>query len=327
MATAAQLLANELYYSPTKTPSATLVRTPTTTATKKTVTTPRAPAPTPTNVGTGATGGGGVAGSIQSVDTPMETSSGGGFDEAAYRAEQERLLNEQIDASYNPAYENLRSVQAQYEQEYPTSQKMIEQGFAEAIPQLESEQSAKLGNVATQRRKGQQEEKNQFSTARQKYNELRAGLVTRFGGSSSTGEATQELLGRASSQEMAGIDQNFGNLYTDMDAEEKNINNFYIDKKSNLEKEKNLKLEQLKNQFDASIREINSKRFSLDSEKAARRLASLQEFSAQARQIQYDSQKFQQQLDLWRSAKDETLALAKQFGAKSFSMPGIPGVL
>lgn len=239
----------------------------------------------------------------------------------------QRQLDEQLNASYNPAYENLNTVEAQYRQEYPTSQAFIEQSYGEVLPQIQSEQATKQQGLKTQRTKAQQEEKNQISQARQRYNEFRQGLLTRFGGAGSTGEASQELLGRTTAQQLGQTEQNFGNLYGDITAEEKNVNDFYASKITSLEKEKQLKLQELKNTFDAQIRQINSQRTALDSEKAARRLGALQEYAAQARQMQFQAQQFQQQLEMWRQAKDEAINTAKQFNAKSFTIPSMPGVM
>ncbi len=289
-----------------------------------------------TNTNTGGGGGGGsgwswsesLANAYQSQTgqpgasmpygwTPSSGGGGGGVED------QTALINE----AYNPAYSNLNAVEQLYRQEYPTAQKALQQGQLEAQNQLTTEEQSKMTNVDTQRRKNKTEEKGQFDTARQKYNELRQGLLTRFGGASSTGEATQELLGRATSQEMGGIESNFGNLYSEMAGEEKNIQNFYIDKKKALESATSLKLEQLKNTFDAQIADINRQRGVLDAAKAQARLSVVQQFAAEARQVQYDAAKFTQQLEAWKQAKDEVIQLAAQYGAKSFTTPSMPGVM
>lgn len=236
-------------------------------------------------------------------------------------------ISAQLDSAYAPAYRNLQDIQAQYEAEYPNSQAFINNSYNEALTPLANQQSTQLAGLDTQEAKGKQEEKSQFSKARQKYNELRQGGLTRFGGASSTGEAYGELLGRATSQEMGGITQNFGQYQMDIEKERGNVNNFFAEKKTNLEKEKQLKLQELKTSFDTEIRKINSQKAALDSEKAGRRLAALQEYSAQARQAQYDAQAFSQKLDAWKAMRDETIQLASQFNAKSFSVPSMPGVM
>lgn len=245
----------------------------------------------------------------------------------AQRQQQEQLLSEQLDAAYRPAYSNLDAVEAQYKQEYPTAQQFIEQSYGEITPQLESEQKTRLAGIQAQRESGMTEKKSQIAKAQQLYNELRQSGLTRFGGASSTGEAYGELLGRTTAQQMGQTEQQFGQYFRQLDQEETNINDFYAKQKTNLEKDKQLKLQQLKNDFDAQIRQINTQRTTLDSEKAARRLAALQEYSAQARQMQYENATFQRNLDLWRQSKDEAIATARQFQAKSFTVPGMPGVL
>jgi hypothetical protein len=41
----------------------------------------------------------------------------------------------------------------------------------------------------------------------------------------------------------------------------------------------------------------------------------------------YDQQVFQQKLDAWKAAKDEAITLAKQFQAKSFTIPSMPEIM
>lgn len=290
--------------------------------------------PAPTSSG----GGGGSGGSSQQRVTnnapggTWTTNANGdpvyiGPQSGPTQEELEAQLTQQLEESYAPAYSRLNDIQAQYEAEYPTSQAFLEQSYGEVMPQLQSEQDTKIGGLQSQERKGKEEEKSQFATARQKFNELRQSGLTRFGGASSTGDAYGELLGRSTSEEMGGITKNFGQMYQDIEKEKANVNDFYAQKKTNLEREKQLKLQELKNSFDTEIRKINTQRTALDSEKAGRRLAALQEYAAQARQMQYDQQVFQQKLDAWKAQKDETIALAQQFQAKSFTVPSMPGVM
>jgi hypothetical protein len=257
----------------------------------------------------------------QDTVEPLGGSGGGApqFDQQAY--------DNQLNASYDPAFRQADDVEAMYRAEYPTSQEFINNSYAEALTPIQNTLNTQLQGLDTQAAKGKQEEKNQISTARQKYNELRTGGLTRFGGASSTGEAYGELLGRATSQEMGGIGQNFGQYQMDIEKERANVNTFFAERKSNLEKEKQNKLQELKNSFDDEIRKINSSRAALESEKAGKRMAAIQEFSVQARQAQYEAQVFAQKLDAWKAAKDEAVQLATSFGAKSFSIPGMPGVM
>ncbi len=253
---------------------------------------------------------------------PLGGSAAGGapaFDQAAY--------DNQLNASYAPAFQQADDVEAQYRAEYPTSQEFINNSYDQVMPQLQSQQDTQLGGLNTQAAKGKAEGKNQIAKSRQTYNELKQGGLTRFGGSSSTGEAYGELLGRKTQEQLGGINQNSGQLQMDIEKERANTNAFFADKKASLEKEKQLKLQELKNSFDDEIRKINSVRTGLESEKAAKRMAAIQEFSVQARQAQYDAQVFNQKLNAWKAAKDEAVQLATKFQAKSFSIPGMPNVM
>src|SRR3990167_916839 len=71
----------------------------------------------------------------QQVQQPQQ--SGGqqqDIDWEAYQREQERLQNEQINAAYDPAYQNLNRVEADYKQQYPTAQQEVEQSYSSMLP-------------------------------------------------------------------------------------------------------------------------------------------------------------------------------------------------
>lgn len=230
--------------------------------------------------------------------------------------------NQLIDQSYNPAYQHLNDIEAQYRQEFPTAQAAIDQQAQHATTDITNEQNTNLAGLTKQRQTAQNEQTSQIAKARQLANELKQGNLTRFGGSSSTGDAANELLNRTTASQFGDINKNFSDLQQQIAQEESNTNNFYTSKLNDLKKNQQLQQKQLKDQFDAKIREINGNRAALDSEKAAKRLGALQELSSAYRQMNYEAQTYAQQLADWKAYKDQAVQMAKDFHAKSFTIPG-----
>ena len=235
---------------------------------------------------------------------------------------EESRVNSQIDEAYNPAYQNLNLMEQQYRQEYPTAQAALDAENTQAQNELQNKQNTELAGISSQRKAAASSKQTQIQKARRLASELKQGNLVRFGGSSSTADASSEILNRGTQEQFGNIEQNFGDLEQKLTQEEANINTFYVNKKSELEDKKRLAEKQLKDQFDAKIREINRGRNELDSAKAGKRLAALQELSASYRQIQADASQFAQELDAWKQFKDEALTNARNFNAKSFTIPG-----
>lgn len=241
---------------------------------------------------------------------------------------QEDLINQQANEAYKGANSYLDSLEADYKQQFPTTiQGIKDQTNNEILPQIEQGRTSNLNNVADQRNKGVVAQKGQLSDARQLASEMQQSNLTRFGGASSTADAASELLNRQTYKQMSDIGNNFQQYNQDLDKENIRINTYYDQKKQEATSSMNQNIRQAQDTFDSKIREINSKRQELESNKAAMRLSALQQYAAEVRQAQTAAQQFAQQLDLWKQSKDEAIKQAKEFGAKSFTVPGFKNII
>lgn len=270
--------------------------------------------------------GGGGGSYVPPQNTGNNGGGGGGTDYGAYQSEQEGLLNQQIDQSYNPAFSALDRMEQDYRAQFPTAQAQIEQDAASTQTEYGNLQNTQLQGLNEQRQKGKVENESQIAKARRLANELRQSNLTRFGGASSTGEASGELLNRTTAEQFGDINKNFGDFNMNLDKEEKNTNDYFAKKKLDLEQETQLKKRTLQDKFDAEIRRINGSRADLESQKAAKRLGALQELSASIQQMKQEANQLTQELDLWKQYKDEAINTARQFNAKSFTVPGFKNI-
>ena len=239
---------------------------------------------------------------------------GGGFD-----------LNAALNEAYAPAYQNLNAIESSYRSRYPEMQSEIGQQYTSALAPIGTAEQGQIGLLGEQRTKGQQEEQSQIAQARQLYNELRVGGLTRYGGASSTGEAYGELLGRETTKQMAGIGTNFQNYQANIAKEELSTHKYYADKVLELNQKKTDTLNELRRDYDDKIREINSQRYTLDSQKNQQKLEALQELSKEARQKQAQLDTWNRDLANWKQIKDQAISDAKAYGAKSFTVPSYTG--
>ena len=233
----------------------------------------------------------------------------------------EDMLKAQLDEAYKPAYERLNVIEADYKNKYPISQQEVTDDYNAALPILNKEEAARSADILGQRQKGQREEKSQIGQARQLYGELSQSGLTRYGGSSSTGQAYSELLGQSTSKQFADVESKFGDYFQSLDKEQSTTNQYYMDKRTNLGNEKNTALKKLKAEYENSLKQIDLQKMTLDSQKAAQRIDAIKDYSLQVQKQQAEFAQWEAQLDSWKQYKDSILSEAKSKAYKSFSLP------
>jgi hypothetical protein len=235
--------------------------------------------------------------------------------------------DEQINSIFAPGFENINAIEAQYQQNLPVTLQGIETSYAPAVTEMQNAQNTQIAGIGSQRTKGKAQEQSEIAKARRRYNELMQNSNAMYGGTSSIAQGSQELLGRATQEQMGDIDQSYGGYYRDLDTEEKNTNDFFANKKADLEKEKQQKILEAKQDVQNKIAALNTDRTKLQSEKANYRMTLLQEFNQRVQQAQFDAQVFASKLEQWKTMKDQMLTQAKQYQAKSVTVPGIDNVI
>lgn len=261
---------------------------------------PKASSGSVLGLNTGFGGGGSTAtASVTNTDTGGQSDS-----ERDFAAEFEQALNDY----YNPAFSRLDSLEQGYNQELPTAQAGVENSFADAINTVNNNFAQSEAGIQAQSRDVDSGKKSAISQARQLYNELSQRGLSRFGAGTSAGGAYSEIIGRQTAQNMGSAEQTAADANVKLDNELRNLTNFVTTQKTNLGEKKKTALAQLKNDFDAKIRDINAQRGQLESDKAAQRIAELQNARQRAYEIETADKAFQRQIDLFNEEKKSALA-------------------
>lgn len=285
----------------------------------------------------GGEGGGGSWGSSSSPtkSTPSYTpsssggssssssSSGGdniddrsGDAEDAADAERKAMLKA-IENEYNNIMGQLGVQESSLNAQLPITEGQITQSYGESVPTLQAEQGQKLADLQTQQTTGEQQSKGVMGQARQIYNELLSG-ANQFGGSAAG--AYGELLGRSTAQTMGEARNNLATLITNVKGEIGRVNQFYSQKLGDLEKNKNLAIEQARKDFRDEVAKINALRNEAAGVKAQQNLAAMATFKQNIFQIRQAADVAKNALDLFNQEKSAALQASAQDAVKKYQL-------
>lgn len=248
------------------------------------------------------------------------------FDEEAYRREQEALLNQQLSAEYDPAISYLSELEKAYGSQRDQAVSNIETDLSAQKPVLQQYEQQEMGELDTQKGKVENTRKSLIEQARDTYNQLQQGIVTRVGGTGSVSQGMQEILSRQTGKDISSYNTQAQDKFETIRQEGNKVKTFFLEKSLALEKEARDRIAEAKAKYDEYVANINLKRGELTGQKAAKKIDALRALSSEIRSIKAEADKFSKQLNLWYQQKNEALSLAQQFGARSFTIPGFsPG--
>ena len=239
------------------------------------------------------------------------------------RREEEARVNSEVDSAYSDAFGYQDQVEKMYRENYPLYVQNINQSFDAEVPTIEAEKARREGEVASMRTKANDQTRSNIGKARNLYNQLKQGSLVRFGGSSSTADATQELLGRGFQEDVAGYNQQNFDAMRLIDKEEVNAKNFYISQISDLQRRKAEAEAALRKDFEDKIAKINQNKSELVSSKNARKLDALRDLNKEYRKLTADYSNFQTVLQQWSSAKDKAIQEARAYNLSSVEIPSV----
>jgi hypothetical protein len=197
-------------------------------------------------------------------------------------------LQKQIQAGYKSQLDFLAQQERAAQEALPTQLSQIESEFGVIQPQLEAQLQEQQIRGTQQEESLRMQEQQALADTRRRAEEANLRAVQQFGGvgGSSAAQAAGELIGReqlrtsgaVQQQRVAGI-QNIQNQLRTIQAEyNSNVN------KLALEKQK--ALQDVRNQFNQTIKEIQSARMSAGVTKANQTVSALQDFATRRRQIE-----------------------------------------
>ncbi len=213
-----------------------------------------------------------------------------------------------INAIYAPGQEYLNTLESQYRAELPEAEKAVETSYEEAMIPIQEREATGKAQISEQEQETEAEKTNALAQARQVFNELSQGLISKFGAGTSTGPAASEILGRQVQQQFGGIQQTAAKALSKLADEGRRLTDFVGRQKEVLKQKKAEAITNLRNEFNRNLAQVQATRGQLESEKAAKRLDQLNRYREQAFQIEQADKAFQRQIDLFKLSKEEQLS-------------------
>lgn len=208
---------------------------------------------------------------------------------------------------YAPVFQSFDQQQAAQEQAYQQGLASIDAQATLAKKDLElakSQAQTTLGNQTTEVGQTQQ---SALSQARQLFNELSQSNQARFGASSGTGPAAQEILSRATAQQMGGVNQAYTNQISQIRQQENRLNEFSSQELNRINSETSDKKVQAFQNYNQALVSIGANRAMAESDKAAKIAQVRENYNAFLRELEAKTYDYQIQLKIWNEEQKARL--------------------
>lgn len=207
-----------------------------------------------------------------------------------------------VDQIYSPLFEALSTAEQSLRAGQPAIEEQYKLGHEAALGTLAGEETKNKELIAAQRAETGRGKQNALQQARQLYNELQQGMLSRFGAGSSTGAAAQEILGKENQKIFAAIEENTQSRLARLDTDLRLLGDFVTGEKMNLQKQYDNALRQSRDKLKNDISLIQTQRFQFESDRSARKIDAVNTyrqnlFNFQLAKSQYeaDLKQFEQQ--------------------------------
>lgn len=168
--------------------------------------------------------------------------------------------------------------------------------YDSTLPLLQQARDENLTRNTQQTNEERTNETNAFDSARRLFQELRQGNLQRFGGSSSAGEFSYDLLGRELQRGLGQIQQTAGQNLNKLKDQANQIITGFQSQLQQLNTQKEAALAGARDVFRQKLSEIDNARFGLAQNKAQAKLQALYQLRSEAQNIQNSFIQLQQQM-------------------------------
>jgi hypothetical protein len=211
--------------------------------------------------------------------------------------------NSVIDQEYEATMNSLTREESNIRSQAQTSEQQIENENAEVKTQLGKEQATNVEGVNQKLSTAETESKSQLQQARDLFRETQQQNIMELSGrgisSSSVAEALAERLGVETARRIGSISSSLGDIRINAKQELGRINNYYSEKMTNLEREKGVQMQEIRNALMSGLNKISTSR-DIAAVSKRRQLVDLAQQARQAiSDISQEYEKFKQSLYKW----------------------------
>lgn len=218
--------------------------------------------------------------------------------------------NDQINQAYQPTMDYLNQLSNEYSltgQPYQSAETALKDNYGALVPAVENRAKEQNTALDTQGQQVTNREQNALAQARQLYNELSQSNLARFGTGSSAGGASNEILGRATSQQFGTIGQTAEAGVQAITQERQKVADFVQEKKTQFDAAQKDAINNLQNSFRDKLNQIGLMKAQTEQAKTQARLDLLGQYRQQAFNLQAARQTADLQLETWLKQKQAGL--------------------
>lgn len=252
------------------------------------------PAPTPPPLPK-STGGAGVAQTQTQPQTSQPTFYSGNMPTGPSPDEMA-----QIESAYGAGMDYLSQVENRLRPEYQSALQEAESIYGTQAQALGGQKQQAQTQLQEQATKGQQAYESALAQARQTYEQLQRGYQQRFGGASSAGQAASEIANVERLRQQGANYRTLQDVNRQVQAGLQSVDQQYNQNLLQLEQNKIAAQNQARRDFNDKLNQIDAQRGALAQNKAAQKLAALQNLRQQILQIEAENRNFQNTLNLYR---------------------------
>lgn len=227
-----------------------------------------------------------------------------------------KQAKKEADKLYGSMYNQALGTLSGYASELQTGQPTVEADINKAYQGMrQTAQTAKetaLGTIGTQRESAQRASESAVAEARRVASEQMQGLQARYGTSTGTGGFTGELLGRETARGIATERGNLAGQMGTLDQATRQVESDTTNKMYDIDTAATKAINDARNALRDQLYQINLKKGELEADKAAKRIAAIQNFATVQAQIQSQKEQAQMQIEANKNTALQNLDLWKQ---------------
>lgn len=187
--------------------------------------------------------------------------------------------DEDLNAIYNPIFSNLDAQKSSLESAKLNDLGLIDQSQSDAAAAVANQRTANKGEFDASSQSLAQQRESALQQAVRNYLGLQQQSIARFGGSSSAGQATQELAGQEYYRQSGNTEQTAVAELGKLIRQNTQANLFFDEEENRIRREANVQKSEIAKGYTQALLQIETSRSMAESEKASRKLAEKQRYN------------------------------------------------
>ncbi len=210
-------------------------------------------------------------------------------------------MNRLIEDTYNSSNNYLNQAESTLKENYAGVPGQLEENFNYNSGLAGTQRDRATTELNMYGDKAAYQNEDALAASRRLYSELRQGAQQRFGGASSAGEASSEILGREQQRQQGATQRTYQDLSQQINFAHTKINQDYDQAIKEFTRDKQAKLGEAKQNYTNKLLEISQRRAENDQAKGQAKIQALYDFKNKIFAIQQQELSFQQTLAAQRN--------------------------